>query len=386
MRKKIIFAMLLLLGWIIIAEGALLKRGDIVSLKDSSVVNSDLYMFGREVDCGGGVLGDFITGGQYIDINGNVARNFYGAGQRIRLKGNVKEDFIAFAQDILVDGKIMGGFKGACAVFTLSDTVWGDVAVAGGQIKIDEDAVIYGNLYAGSGELTVKGLVEGNVIAYTDSFKLSGHVTKSVKVTSEVLTFAEGAKIDGNLHYRCGEESGADYKQFVAGDIVFTKYVGDEECESCGMWKFWCFGSALLTVLILTGFFRKSMDSGFALFLQKGWIMLLTGFLGMIAIPVIAVILMITILGIPVALVMLGGYFIFLYIGWITTAVILGKYLLKLVKREKVSTIAAGVIGIVLLSVIGMIPVVGCLAGFLAVLAGFGTTLGLFYDTFWGKK
>jgi len=385
MRRIHLFTILVLAAAAIICPAAEVMHGDLLTLPDSTAKSGDLYMFGRKAIAEGTVDGDLTACAQKVQLKGIVRQNFYAAAQLIEVEGEVGSDFIGFAQDIVIDGKVRGGFRGGCASFTLNDTLWGDMVIGAGEVEIAPNAVVYGDIYAGAGEIDIRGQVEGNIIAYVERFKLSGKVTGTVKIVVEEIDFSKGAMIGGNLRYKREEEFKDDYSQYVAGKIFFTKYVEDD-CESCEwIWGLWLFLGSVVIGLLICGFFGKWLDKGAEFFSHNLGKALGLGFLSFLVLPVAGIILSVTVIGIPLGIILLFLYGLFLYLGWITAAAILGNWGLKMIKWEKAGWIITGIIGLVVLSILAMIPVLGCLLNFCAMILGLGLILMLLYEAFWGK-
>jgi len=386
MRRLFILTVLSLFIAGIYSRAAVIMRGDRLTLSDSSIVARDLYMFGRKAEINGSVGGDLTACAQKVQLNGLVQQNFYCSAQLIELNGEVGSDFIGLAQDIIIDGKVHGGFRGGCAAFTLNDTIWGDVVIGAGDVDVAPNAVIYGDLYAGAGEIDLQGLVNGNVIAYAQDFSLAGKVTGNVKITVEEVEFKDGAHIGGNFSYKRSKELKEDLSPYVAGKIVFTKLVeeGSKTCEwLCGLWFF--LGSVLIVILICA-LFPQWMDKGSAFLTDQAWKTLGLGFISFIVLPVVSIIALVTVIGIPLGIILLLLYGIWLYLGWLTAAVILGNWGLKIAGWDKAGWILNGIIGLIVLYVLGMIPVAGCLINFCALIFGLGLVLMLLYQAFWGTK
>ena len=385
MRKFLLFAGLALFLSSNTAFPALLKKGDSVKLSSDCTVNSDLYMFGQQIEVSGDVDGDLAAFGQYADVYGNVSGNLYSAAQRIRVSGNVRNDFIGFAQDIEIEGKIFGGFRGGCNTFTVEDTIWGDVMIGAARVEIGRNALITGNLYVGAGNLIVRGEIMGNVIGGANTFRHSGKIGKAVKLQVEDIDFSPDAVIGGNFYYKRERPLDTDFTGNVSGEVIYSKWV-DEETGTCWMCGIWLAVSSLITVVLIAGLFKSRMIEGYEIFALHGWKSLLTGFLSFIIAPVTGVIMLVTVFGIPAGIFILAMYGFLLYIGWCAAGIILGKYGLNLAGVKNVPLFAAGILGILVLIIIGMIPMLGCFLNFLAMLLGFGVTLQTLYKTFWGKN
>jgi hypothetical protein len=93
-------------------------------------------------------------------------------------------------------------------------------------------------------------------------------------------------------------------------------------------------------------------------------------------VPFVAVILLITIIGIPLALLVIPLYLLLLFMGWVTAALFLAQRGLALLRAgQPVTTgwrMAALFVALVVLSLLRHVPLVGGLIGFAALIAGIG--------------
>jgi hypothetical protein len=114
----------------------------------------------------------------------------------------------------------------------------------------------------------------------------------------------------------------------------------------------------------------------------------LIGFLSVIAIPVAAILLMITIIGVPLGFGVLFAVMPMLaYAGYLTAAIWTGEWILHRtgpdVERER--PFLAAVIGVVVLGALGLVPVLGLIVT-VASLLGFGALVRLGFRTFRGTS
>ena len=387
MRKFILFLVpVLILSQI--ASAALIKSGDNVELRKSSSIMSDLYMFGKRIEVFGEVKDDLIAAGRNITIDGNIGQNLFAAAQYIELNGRVRNEFIGFAQGIEINNGVTGGFKGGCQTFVLNDTVWGDVIVGAASVEIAPDAVIYGSLYTGAGDLDIAGLITGNVIGAAGEFYLSGTIDKTVKLTVDKVRFAQEASVGGSFMYRRESELDIDFADQVEGKVLYKQFShdddDDEDCDwICGAW---IFAGSIIIILLLGGLFGKWMSRGYILFVNRGWITLLIGFLAFIVIPIAAILSLITFIGIPLGIIIFMFYGISVYLGWNVAAIILGAFALKSFGVDKMGWIVSGIAGLVALSLLGMIPFVGCLINFAVVVIGLGFIISLLHEALFASK
>ena len=106
---------------------------------------------------------------------------------------------------------------------------------------------------------------------------------------------------------------------------------------------------------------------------------LLLGFVLLVCVPAAALILMITIIGIPLALVTIALYLALLPVGYASAGIALGAWALQRFKSDRASQrgwrIASALLAVLLLALLGRIPAVGAIVGFASLVAGLGALL-----------
>ncbi|NQS96843.1 MAG: polymer-forming cytoskeletal protein [candidate division Zixibacteria bacterium] len=386
MRLRALFLSLFILTLISTAHSALLKTDDWVSVEKERDIRGDLYAFGRQVDISGVIKGDLITSAQHIFIDGTVTQNLYAAAQNIRITGEIAHDFWGFAQTIELNGKIEGGFRGACAELLINCPVNGDIIVGAGKVIVAPKAVVRGNLYVGAGELEIKGEVYGEVIGGVQEFKLSGLIAGDVDLCVEEIVFKPSGKVDGDFNYKSAEPLEPEFRSQVTGEITFEAVDKKHKAVGFCVWvKILMFLAAIVTAFIIIAFFTGRLRENFDTFADQPWKTLLIGFLGLIVIPVIVLIAFITLIGIPLGLTIAALYVVFLYLAWVIAGILLGRLIIQLLGAVEPSLLLSALLGIAVLSLLGLIPFIGGLFCFAAVLFGLGIILIGLYDIFWGR-
>jgi hypothetical protein len=99
------------------------------------------------------------------------------------------------------------------------------------------------------------------------------------------------------------------------------------------------------------------------------------GCLTAIVLPIAALILVITLIGIPVAILVVLGGAIAGYFGWLCVGFLVGERILHALNARQITPIFAIVVGIVLLALIGAMPIVGGLVKFVVAMLGLGAVI-----------
>jgi hypothetical protein len=122
-----------------------------------------------------------------------------------------------------------------------------------------------------------------------------------------------------------------------------------------------------LGLILFPGFFQASAHA-----VGSGWRSFGFG-LGVLAgVPVAAFLIAITLVGFPVSLMLFAFYLTAIYLAKIWVGAFLGQKLLKPTEANKSDWLLGLLVGLLILTVIGFIPYLGGLVGFVVVCVGLG--------------
>jgi hypothetical protein len=255
--------------------------------------------------------------------------------------------------------------------------VSGDFELAAGE---QADALIVVD-----GDASVAGTVN-TLVVIGGSARLEGAVVKTLAITNgsaeldaEATVLGDVLQLNADVHRASGAVVGGQIKD-IAGDVaLFGVFIG---LAALAIWV--GFGIATLVAgLLVAGLAARQARAATALIRQEPGKTALTGLLALVLPPVLAVLAMATIIGIPAGLGLLVVVWpAVAFIGYIVAAIWLGEWLLE---RRAGSTpaerpYAAVTVGLLVAFVIGLIPIVTAVLSILGlgavVLAGWRTLRG----------
>lgn len=271
------------------------------------------------------------------------------------IRGAVTGDVEVAAGSLLITGDVGGDVAAAAGSVTIDGRVVGDVSVGAGSLAVGEDGAIGGTLQAGVGSARVAGLVGGDATIGGGSILLEPTATFEGDLRYDGELTDRGATVEGQrVHDR--SIGGA---RFAPGpwvdDVVFGVY---------GFLVNLVLGVVLL--LAVPAGSRRLARRVSADPLRMG----LYGLLALVGVPVLLVLVALTIIGIPLAI--LGGLLFALaaWVGAVYGRYAIGEWLLGYVAVD--NRWVALLVGLVVVGVIGTVPVVGGLVEFLVLLLGLG--------------
>jgi cytoskeletal protein CcmA (bactofilin family) len=336
-------------------------------------LGDDLFAAGGSVTVNQPVAGDLIVSGGSVDVDGAVAGDAVAFGGKLRLGADVGQSVYAAAGQITINGK-----------------VGRSVRVAGGQVELGPKSEIVGNVSAAGGQLRLLGTVKGHVQAAGGRVLIDGPVSGDVIATTGQVELGPNARIAGALRYRSSEALRQDPAAQVGGieRLQAPPRRGDDDGKAdrgdAGHGVAAVFGGVwTLGLIVLAGVLLAALpdfSSAIARTLRERiGVSLLLGFVFLVCVPVAAVILFITLIGIPLGLFALALYAALLPVAYVSAGIGLGDWVLTRWLPQRAGTlrmrVAATAAALLALALLGWIPGLGGWVGFVALLAGLGALL-----------
>ncbi len=306
-----------------------------------------------------------------VEVDARDAGDISVFAAEVDIKGNVLGDVSIFAAEISIDGDIGGDLSAAGAEVNVTSNVGGEVSLAGAEVH-----------FAGSGDdvnlagddVYLDGTVNGDLHVGTDNF----YVTADTVITGNFEfrgqhepTLPEGLTIGGTYSYKY-----VDFDDVLEGDLHLAMFpivalvgiVGALALMT--LLPFAVLIGAGVLLLMTTGLTARTIDG----MRQRPFASIGMGIVVLIGLMVIAVLLCVTVIGIPLALAILWFYPVLILVGFIIA--ILGVPYLVL-KRDPGKTGAGMKLGLFFISVVALlvlfaIPLIGQLLFALIVLMGVG--------------
>lgn len=337
-----------------------------IFIPSSENVSTDLITVKRVVDVGANVNGDAILGGADVNFSGNATGDILAAGENVRVKGNSGADV-----------RIVGGNV------TLDGNVGKNVTIAGGSVLIDEDSVIDGNLYIVGGKVELRGTVKGNTTVYGSATSFSGKVEGNADIRSNEIMMRDDAHVNGNLTYASGTEF-SPKKETVGGSITkaeMPNYGGyapennKDDTSGAGI-KIWQFLSLFIVGTVFFKLFRRQSKELIApIGKEEVWNRIASGIIFFLLNLVVIFVTFVTLIGVPLALMILFVYIILLIAASTLSPVLVGRLFngrFKLYAEEDKNLWIDFVAGFLLMQIVGLIPVAGDILLALLFLFSFG--------------
>lgn len=301
------------------------------------------------------ILGDLIVASGDVDFLAATGGDYLGAGGKQR-----------------VGGQIHGSLRAAGGSIEVRATVDRNATIAGGKIAVDSPAVIGHNAYITGGAVQVDGAVRGGLVVSAGSITLNGVVGRDVEISGGELRVGPHAQIAGNLRYRVpAEKVHIDSSARISGTVTALP-VGSKWGLRTWLWMLGVLLAGAVAVLLFPGFMSETAG----VVSRRPILAACVGLAAAILAPLIMVILAITFVGLPLALLVAALYCVLVFVGDLPVAVWMGRRLLgSRGNSTRYAAVLAYLVGGVILLVVALIPVIGSIAMLIATIIGLGAIL-----------
>ena len=344
------------------------RSGMAVTVAGGEVVNDDLYVAAETIIIDGTVNGDLWAAGNIITVNGIVNGSVMAAGRIVNINGDVTHAVRAVAETININGDVSG-----------------DLMVGCGKMNIASTARIGGYLLFGADIARIEGPIEGDIKGSGREVTISNEVNGNVELEVESLTILPTADIGGDLNYTCRKEADIQSGAQISG--ATSHKLPEVKKDWTKVFPFVIFFGVLAKVM---SFLMALVAGVVIIFLAPKRLMSIAeaissgpgpsagwGALIVFVAPLAAILVCLTIIGIPVGLIALVLYGIALYVAQIPVGLLIGRLIIGRfrVVEGKATMVGALALGLAILKLLSLIPYFGFVVGLAVVIFGLGAVV-----------
>ena len=319
--------------------------------------------------------GDFLNAGENVDVKSEGASgDVVVAGANVKITGNVQGYVMAAGANVTIDAPVGNDLWAAGANVDVNAPISDNAMLAGSSVNITDNAMIGGNARIAASSVNILGRVTRNLQVGAANVTLSSDIGGNADIHGERVVINPNAVIHGRLTIHSPNDPVISPQAQIMGGTEYIR--SDSGRKGFGGWLGnWLIRFVWLSILGL-----------FAVWFSSVWVnrvsdtlkretgrSILTGLIACIAAPVLCILLLVTVIGIPLGVVlggmtivalMLSGMFVAYFIGgWITSS---------LLKQWENSNLAKVLLGSLAVSIVIMLPWIGGLAKLLIVMFGVG--------------
>lgn len=321
--------------------------------------------------------GSAYLAGSSIDVSGKVNGDLYCAGQNVTISGEVTGDVLCVGQTLTISGTVGGNVRIAGQTMAIGGTIGKGASIAGQTITLHKDGQIGQDATIVGQNTNIDGQVGRDLVLSSVTSNINSAIGRNVTADIETLNLAKGTVIGGTLNYTAPQKLTSSEGSTVAGKVTYieTKEEAKEAKSAFNplaaiIWSLMLLVSALILVLVIPRLLHNAtqptVESA-----SKALLTILVGFVAGIVMPVAILLLMLTVLGIPFAIVTLVAWTLIVILSGAFAAYYLGR----VVWRTQSNAILTMLVGALIIVIGLMLPIINVLIWLIAVWYGTGAIL-----------
>ncbi len=346
-----------------VSLAAELRAGKQATLGSNETITNDLYIAGASVASSGSVEGDLSAAGGTVLVSGPVSQDVVVAGGTLTLLGDVGESI-----------------RAAGGTITVGSAVSGDVVAAGKEIQIvggsvGRDVVVFGN------SLRIDSPVTGNVRFRGGELYINAPVSGNVEADADTVTLGNAAVISGNFTYKARQEVLMEDGARVSGRVDYTPHPVRRAGAGGAFVALFALLALAKLLMIATGalvvglFFRRHSAELIKGAFADPLAALGRGLVFLIILPIVSILLLLSLVGVPLGLLGLLGFAAGIILGVLLTPIFLGSVAYRWASKGSGYEISWKTIllGVMVYFVLGFVPFFGWAVQFGFLLLALGS-------------
>ena len=381
MKKVLLISVFISLLTILFVERAQAKimcSSNSVTIPADQIIDDDVWIAGESVLISGTVNGDVYAAGGAVKVDGTINGDLLAVGGALDLTGTVSDDV-----------RIIGGN------ISVNQTKIGDnLNIFGGNVTVDDETTVGGSFVLGAGQGKISSQIKRNLLAGCGNLTFNGTVGKNAELAAGQISLESNSIVSGDLNYYTNAEDEVPFVNQGTVSGKTTKVVA----PSKGSFKAWhpgitweerrianriwlktiSFLSCLLVGFLSWKIFPKVLISAEQKLTKETVKSGITGLLALILVWPASLLLLLTVIGIPLAVMLTTTTFFFIYYAKIAIAFWLGGIIKNRIEKSRKLKIKQErtfwffALGLLIFFALTMIPLVNFLTSLATAFLGVG--------------
>jgi len=344
------------LAFVGVANAQSFKAGDMITVPANENIDSMLF-----------------AGGNNINIAGNVNGDVYCAGENVIISGIIKGDVFCAGRTITISGTVEGSVRLAGQSITIGGIVGNSATIATQDLIIGKEGVINRDLLGGSQNVIINGQVKRDIVAGSESLIINGNIGRDINGDINAITIGASGQVAGNINYTGLSDPNIANGGGIIGTVTRTTPKNESKMNfspvafAVGFFIYMLIAVILVSTILVMLFpriFKETADKAIKMPAKTA----LVGAGAMVFVPISIMILMMSFIGIPLAILVMMSWIIIMIISTPFAGYLLGRLIMPKSKKPIYIIIA----GSSVLIVSFFIPIVGFITMIAAYLFGTG--------------
>ncbi len=332
--------------------GATTRTQSEITISANEKFQENSYFFATKNNIAGEYSGDLFLAGLENNFTGKVSNDLFVAGAKSSIAGEVNGDLRVISGEVNIRGKVIG-----------------DLVVVGGNVNLIDGAEIKGDLILIGGRVYQNATLVNKSKIMGGSVFLNNQINSPTEITAQKITAQSKTKINSPITYyspnQIIKDSGSEINNVVTYNQISnfkdTSLVKRTLINVLNFWILLKFITTLVISFILVFVFRFFTQKTVDLAIENFWKNTLYGILISFLTPLVLMILILSLIGLPIGFLLMMIYIVLITISVSIASIIIGVLIKKLAFKTDDSRVDFKVasIGVVIMTLISFVPFLG---------------------------
>jgi cytoskeletal protein CcmA (bactofilin family) len=309
---------------------------------------------------------DFFGTGEVVQIDGTVHGDVYAAGERVDITGTVNGDVLAVGGIVNISGTVTDDVRVAGGQINVTGSIGKNLTAAGGNVLVDESAQLNGSVVSAGGNISMNAPVQKDAKLAGGTISIGNIIQGDADIFSRQLTMLPKGHINGQtthvqtMPHKLQQQVDEAKRMNSGGTFIFFILIE--------IIAYFMFG--LFLIHMLPVFMKETADA----FRVQTFKSLLLGSIFIFVTPVVALMFMATIIGIPLGALFLVAYGFSVFVAQIVFSFTLGLFIKEKFKQDWHDGWSY-MLGLLVYILVSSIPLIGWAFAFVVTIIGFGALI-----------
>ncbi len=325
--------------------------------------------------------GNYFAMGSSVEISGTVNGDVYILAEQVVIDGVVNGDVLCCGGSIDISGKVSSNCRLVGGQILLSGPIGNNVTAVAGNLQLLSSASVGGSLVATAGNVDLSADIGTDATIVASNLRLSSSIKDNLQCYVGQMRITSRSVIGGDVDYRSSAEAWIEAGATIRGKV--THHPTFVHGLVKGTWIHGLLvGSKVLALLmnfiytfviglILIKMFPKNLEAALHAIQSNPLKALCYGIMILILLPLAALILLMTVLGVPFALTLIAANIIGFYTAKVYSIFWASNWLFGKI-RFKPNRLPGFTCGLILYFCLTSIPIFGTVVALAAMLFGLG--------------
>jgi cytoskeletal protein CcmA (bactofilin family) len=314
--------------------------------------------------------GTYYAGAQTVIVDGDVHGDVVCGAQDVTINGVVDGDVLCAGQNVTINGAVTGSVRVAGQSVTINNTVGRNVTVAGQMLHLGSAAKVSGEEALAGQNVTIDGPNEHVLNVAGQNVVLNSTIGGDVNAAVGQLALGTDANIAGSLTYTAQDQSNIN-KSKVQGSVTYHMAQKHQKQQTtaqawAGRLLYWIVAGTV-AMLLAVWLLPRAVRSVTADMLKRPGRSFGFGAIALIVAPALLLVLLLTVIGIPLALWLTAAWILLLAAAGPFAGVALGQLVLGRQSPDKQFLLKSVLVGVPLITIALSVPWLGPLLALVAV-------------------